>query len=158
EVGNRQAGDARILGSPLTVWVMAETAGGDLLISAAVSDDIRHRRVIAGKPIRGPVLIANLSDGERGSAAGQLMLSRVRRRCGGLAGRWRGRSWRIRPGRTRRRGEAVRPRRRCRGLLLRGDDSGRDNECQGERQNDEFPHRSPSILFGLVLACTPYTS
>ena len=120
----------------------------------------RPPAVSGAHPIRRPESIANLSDGERGSATGQLMLSRVRRRrrCRALSGRWRGRSWRIRPGRTRRRGEAVRPRRRRRRLLLRGDDSSRDNECHGKRQNDEFPHRSPSILFGLVLACTPYTS
>src|SRR5688572_27186862 len=138
EIAVGQPRHSCILWTTFPVRIVAEAARNDLSFPAATRDKLGHGGMVAGKPIGRPIGVSNLRGREGKSAAGKLVLCRVRggslataspgacRSCRALSPTsscWRrsGARRRWRPVKT------IGPRRKRSGLLC-NQNSGRENE------------------------------
>jgi hypothetical protein len=85
DVITRQARDASVLHQSFAVWQVTDAASAYAVGFLAMRDDVRHRRVVVRKPIRGVVARVDLGDAERAIAAGERArrVVRVRRQPAG---------------------------------------------------------------------------
>jgi hypothetical protein len=71
DIRGRQAGGAGIIGTTLTVGVMAEAASRHVWFPA-VGHGFRHLRMITGEPVSGAIIVVNLLQIERIGSGGQV--------------------------------------------------------------------------------------